>query len=218
MAGDVLHPIVLAIMAVAAPANWISRRPDGRTLGPWVEWISKPAVTIGLAVLAATVDAADSTQQRWFVAALILCLIGDVALMLPTEMFRLGLVAFLLGHLAFGAGFIVRGELAPIWSVLGGAAIVMVCLAVGLQHLLPNVRRRAPELFAPVAAYVAVIGSMAVAAWWGEHWAAPLGAAMFAVSDLTLADNKFVTPRPWSPLFVMVTYHAALALLVLSLR
>ena len=74
-----------------------------------------------------------------------------------------------------------------------------------------------PKLFGPVLAYVAVIAVMAVASWRGGHWAAPIGAATFAVSDLTLADNKFVTPRRWSPVAVMVTYHLALALLVVSL-
>lgn len=218
MAEDVPIPMVLAIVAVAAVVNWFTRRPGGRPLSPWVEWISKPTVTAGLVIAAATIDVADTGQQRWFVAGLILCLIGDVALMLPTEMFRSGLTAFLLGHLAFVVGFIIRSDPAPLWSVVIGAIVLIICLGIGARHLLPSVRRSEPELFPPVLAYIVVIGSMAVAAWWGQHWAAPLGAAAFAISDLTLADNKFVTPRRWAPLAVMVTYHAALALLVVSLR
>ena len=91
-------------------------------------------------------------------------------------------------------------------------------MVIGFGHLLPGVRSRTPDLFGPVLTYVVVIGSMGVAASWGHHWAAPIGAAAFVVSDLTLADNKFVTSRRWSPLAVMVTYHLALALLVLSMR
>ncbi len=206
--------------AVVAAVNWYSRRPGqgGAETSPWLGWLTKPVVTTGLFALAALADAADPTQQRWFLVGLLLCLGGDVALMWRPELFRTGLVSFLLGHVAFVVGFISRGEAAPAWAVAVGAAVLAGCLVIALRHLLPSVRRNAPQLFAPVIAYVAVIATMAVASWWGGHWAAPLGAATFAVSDLTLADNKFVVQRRWSPLAVMATYHLALALLVISLH
>ena len=205
--------------AAVAVANWATRFPGSPLAGrPWVEWLTKPAATLGLIVLAISMGSADPAQQRWFVAGLVLCLMGDVALMLPTEMFRTGLTSFLLGHVAFIVGFIERGATAPSWSVVVGLVILAGCMLIGVRHLLPSVRTRAPELYGPVVAYIVVIASMTVASIWGQHWAAPLGAATFAVSDLTLADNKFVAARRWSPLAVMVTYHLALALLVLSIR
>lgn len=208
-----------AATAAVAVANWGTRFPESPLAGrPWVEWLTKPMATLGLITLAITMGSADPAQQQWFVAGLVLCLIGDVALMLPTEMFRTGLTSFLLGHLAFIVGFIERGTPAPLWSIVIGLIMLGGCLLIGVRHLLPSVRAQAPALFGPVLAYIVVIASMTVASLWGQHWAAPIGAATFAVSDLTLADNKFVAARRWSPLAVMVTYHLALALLVLSLR
>jgi len=207
------------VLAIVAAVNWYSRRPgsDRNDNSPWLEWMTKPFVTVGLIFAADLVDAANPAQQSWFLIGLAFCLFGDLALMWQPELFRSGLISFLAGHAAFVAGFAARSELAPRWSVAVGALVLAICLAIGIRHLLPNVRRRAPKLFGPVLAYVAVIAVMAIASWWGGHWAAPIAAAVFAVSDLTLADNKFVTERPWSPMAVMVTYHAALALLVLSL-
>ncbi len=209
--------ILAAVVVVAAIVNWYSRAPGADT-GRWLEWLSKPAATIGLIALAVQIEPADGAQHWWFLLGLVLCLGGDVALMWQPELFRTGLVSFLLGHLAFVVGFATRATMAPTWAIAVGAMLLGICLTIGLRHLLPTVRVNAPDLFAPVTAYVVVIGAMAVASWWGGHWAAPLGAASFAVSDLTLADNKFVAARRWSPPAVMITYHLALAFLVLSLR
>lgn len=207
------------VIAVVAAVNWYSRRPgrEDDDNSPWLEWLTKPVVTVGLLFMADLVDAADPTQRRWFLVGLAFCLFGDLALMWQPELFRSGLVSFLAGHGAFVAGFVSRNDLAPVWAIAGCGLILAACLAIGIRHLLPAVRRRAPRLFGPVVAYVSVIAVMAVASWWGGHWAAPAAAAVFAISDLTLADNKFVAERPWSPMIVMITYHLALALLVVSL-
>ena len=210
--------LAIAIALVAA-ANWYSRRPNREDddNSPWLEWFTKPLVTIGLFFAADFIDVANPAQQRWFLVALAFCLFGDLALMWQPELFRSGLVSFLVGHTAFIAGFATRGEPAPVWSIAVCGLVLAACLAIGLRHLLPTIRRSAPSLLLPVVAYVGIIAATAIASWWGGHWAAPIGAATFAVSDLTLADNKFVTERRWSPVIVMVTYHLALALLVVSL-
>jgi uncharacterized membrane protein YhhN len=43
------------------------------------------------------------------------------------------------------------------------------------------------------------------------------GAALFFASDTLIAWNRFVRPRPWMPLAIIVTYHVGQAGLVLSL-
>ena len=40
---------------------------------------------------------------------------------------------------------------------------------------------------------------------------------LFLGSDALIAETRFVAPRAWGPVAVMVTYHLALAGLVLSL-
>lgn len=216
-----LTSIIMVATALAMVVNWLSRRPGtGRGKGGtdrWVEWISKPAATAGLVALAVLLEPVDGAQRWLTVVGLVLCLAGDVFLMLPTDRFRLGLASFLFGHVALAAGFAVRGQPAPGWSIVAGAAVVIVCLFVGSRRLLPSVQGHHPDLLVPILAYMGVIAAMAVLAWWGGSWPAPVGAAVFALSDLTLADNKFVQPRPWAPVVVMVSYHLALALIVASL-
>ena len=53
---------------------------------------------------ALALDPDDDAVRTWFVAALVLCLIGDVFLMLPQDLFVFGLASFLLGHLAYIVG------------------------------------------------------------------------------------------------------------------
>ena len=48
-------------------------------------------------------------MRAWFVAALVLSLVGDVFLMLPQDLFVFGLGSFLLGHIAYIVGMHVDG-------------------------------------------------------------------------------------------------------------
>jgi hypothetical protein len=43
-----------------------------------------------------------------------------------------------------------------------------------------------------------------------------VGAALFAGSDALIAWERFVAKRAWGPVTIIVTYHLAQALLVLS--
>jgi uncharacterized membrane protein YhhN len=44
-----------------------------------------------------------------------------------------------------------------------------------------------------------------------------LGALLFMVSDTLIGEDRFVRHRAWQPLTIIVTYHVAQALLVVSL-
>ena len=83
--------------------SW-SRIGDRSTVEHW----SKPLATIGVIGLA-LVSGASHTTVGWAVAALTLCLVGDVALLPKIDRFVLGLGAFLLGHLAFIVVFCLQG-------------------------------------------------------------------------------------------------------------
>jgi uncharacterized membrane protein YhhN len=72
-------------------------------------------------------------------------------------------------------------------------------------------------LVVPVVAYLIVISAMAVAAVGGGSVVAILGAASFMVSDSLIAESRFVKSRRWHSVGIMVTYHVALAGLVLGL-
>lgn len=208
--------LLLLVAAAAAVADW--RAVGGATLHRRTEFVAKPAAMVALIGVALTLTPADATVRALFVAALVLSLIGDVALMLPKERFVAGLVAFLLAHLAYIVGLGIVGLRAGSISgaLLGLGLVGLVLVSVGLR-VFKAVRTSQPKLLLPVVAYMAVISAMIVAAFATGQPLAVAGAALFYASDSALAWNRFVERRAWGRLVVITTYHLGQALLVLSL-
>ena len=201
--------LVCIATALAAATNWYSRV----AVNDRVELISKPLTTIGAVAIAAL---ADGPRSATIVAvlALVLCLIGDVALLPVVDQFVVGLAAFLLGHVAFIVMFALRGF--DRWT-LSGIAIVGVAALLGTAGV-PIVRgASAKGLGIPVRAYLVVISSMCVLGWATGNWLIMLGATAFIVSDSILGWGQFVAERRWMHLAIMVTYHVAIVSLALSL-
>jgi hypothetical protein len=95
--------IVSIATAIAAVCNWYFRvRPND--LG---ELITKPLTTVGAIAIAALAGGPHSATIV-AVIALVLCLIGDVALLPAVDQFVVGLASFLLGHIAFIVMFAPR--------------------------------------------------------------------------------------------------------------
>ena len=98
--------IAFALAVVVAVANWVSVERDIY----WLEAVTKPLTMVVLLVAVATIDPADTTQRAVWIVALVLCLAGDVFLLLAHRRERLfvpGLVAFLFGHVAYVVGVAV---------------------------------------------------------------------------------------------------------------
>jgi uncharacterized membrane protein YhhN len=201
--------IVCIATAIAALCNWYSR---------WkhlarVELITKPLTTIGAITIAAVADGPRPATIAALVA-LVLCLIGDVALLHVVDQFVLGLAAFLLGHIAFVVMFAERGF--DRWTLAG---VAIVGCAVLLGTAAPPIVRGATAkgLGVPVKAYLVVISVMCIAGWATGNWLIMLGAAAFIISDAILGWGVFVTEHQWSHVAIMVTYHVAIISLALSL-
>jgi uncharacterized membrane protein YhhN len=202
----------LAATGVVALVDWWAVATDRRP----VEYVAKPLTLVLLIVVAALLDPADGAQRTWFLVALAASLAGDVFLMLPRDAFIPGLVAFLLAHLAYVAGFIVGG-VEPT-GLLAGAAVVVVALATVGRRLLRELRDGADSaLLVPVTAYLAVISAMVIAAWGSLIATAAVGAVLFFASDALIGWRRFVRDFPRSRVAVIVTYHLGQVLLVLSL-
>jgi len=150
--------------------------------------------------------------------ALAASLAGDVFLMVPGY-FVPGLVSFLIAHLAYIVLF-KRGQAwfaspRALMATLGFGGVMYAVLWTGG---LPA------GLRGPVAVYVLVITLMAAQAIGratalrerGAVWVA-VGACFFLLSDTLLALNRFVTPLPLAPLWVLSTYYAAQLLIVRGL-
>jgi uncharacterized membrane protein YhhN len=201
--------LVCIATAIAAITNWYSRV----KLNDRVELISKPLTTIGAIAIAALADGPRSATIV-AVVALVMCLIGDIALLPAVDQFVVGLAAFLLGHVAFIVMFAQRGF--DRWTV-SGVAIVGVAALLGTAAV-PTVRGASAKGFGiPVRSYLVVISSMCVLGWATGNWLIMLGATAFIVSDSILGWGQFVAERRWMHLAIMVTYHVAIVSLALSL-
>jgi uncharacterized membrane protein YhhN len=202
----------LALAAVMAVVDWVAVAWDDKRL----EYVSKPAATALLLGVAATIDVPHSAPWAWLIAALVFCLLGDVFLMLPRDAFIPGLASFAVAQVMFSISFVTQGI--EVARLLGGLVVAVVA-ATMLGHRFVGALRRqgSRELVVPVVAYLIVISAMAVAAVGGGSVVAILGAASFMVSDSLIAESRFVKSRRWHSVGIMVTYHVALAGLVLGL-
>jgi uncharacterized membrane protein YhhN len=203
---------LLAVAVLAAMLDWFAVVRGHKPL----EYVCKPAATMALVGVAATLDPASSDQRLAFVVALVLSLAGDVALMVPRDRFVVGLGSFLLAHVAYVVGFAIVGAGAGDYAIgIAIVAVPTVPLATRYVRALARVGRR--ELLGPVILYIAAIGAMVASAIAVGNALAIVGATLFLVSDSLIAETRFVGPRRWGPLAIMVTYHLAQVALVLSL-
>ena len=185
-------------------------------------YVFKPLTTLLIIAFAWSRGAAQSRQRRVVRIALVLSLIGDVALLWPKEGFLPGLVAFLLAHLAYIAAFCVPVRLAarPAVFVVYGAVAALI-----LSQLWSGVP---VALRVPVLAYVLCLATMAAqaAVWWRASDGRPdaslaryaaIGGVLFMASDSLLAIDKFATPLPLAPLWILASYWLAQSCIARSL-
>jgi uncharacterized membrane protein YhhN len=204
--------LLLALALVVAAADWLAVLQGSKAL----EYVCKPLTMVVLFAAALALDVDDPTVRTWFLVAIALCLLGDIFLMLPQDLFVFGLGAFLLGHVAYIVGMHVDGVAGG--RFLAGALLVLVALVVvGLPILRGVDQGSEPELVGPVVAYMLVISTMVASAIGTGHVAAIAGATSFYVSDALIAWNRFLQEMRHGRVAIIVTYHLAQVGLVLSL-
>lgn len=203
--------VLLALAGLFACANWWSQLRTATVL----EYCTKPTVTALLVAAAVTLDPRSASARPWFVAALVLSLVGDVLLMLPRQQFVGGLGSFLLAHVLYVVGFLVAGV--GLRGAAVGAVVVLVVMVPLGRIIVRSARKVDPSVVGAVLAYMVVISCMVIAASGSHRWAAIVGAALFAGSDSLIAWNRFVGSTPAAPVSIMVTYHLGQLGLLLSL-
>ena len=213
-----LAPALLTLAAVAALL--IAERAESRV----GVWIAKPLASTGFVAAAVALGGFEraTTGDGYalgLVAGLVLCWWGDV-LLVPRDrpaVFRAGVLAFLLGHVAFAAAFVSRGVDA-LAVVAAALALITPVIAV-LRWLAPSVPA---DLRVAVRAYVLVIAAMLVAATGTAVEAGgatiAIGALMFCVSDLSVARDRFVAPGFANAAWGLPLYYAAQLVLASTLR
>ena len=193
----------LAVLTgIAAVTDWWAVWTDRER----VRHVAKPATLALLILVALTLDPVDPAIRTWMVVGLVFSLAGDVFLMGDEKWFVAGLGSFLAGHVAY----IVALQLAP--TSAPGTVIGLVVVAVGIavvgRRIVVGVASGDHQaMVVPVVAYLIVISAMVVSAFGTTAAWAIVGASLFYASDAILAWNRFLEPRRYGPLAVMVTYH-----------
>ena len=204
--------LLVATAGIFAVTDWtaVVRRLDR------VEYIAKPAAMIALIGAALTLTPHIESRRWAFVVALTFSLLGDVFLMLPRDYFIAGLGSFLVAHAAYIVGLRIGAtDVRPL--VVSAIPVVVAAALIGAR-VIRSLRGTHPELIAPVSAYIGVISVMVASALATGEPLAAFGAVFFMTSDALIAWSRFVNDSlDWAPVTIIVTYHVAQAMLVLSL-
>lgn len=204
--------VFLVIACAAALLDWVAVARDSAVL----EYVSKPAATLALLATAVTLDVVHDATWGWRIAALAFCLLGDVFLMLPRDAFVPGLASFAVAQVLLTISFVVD-EVHTGRLFVGLVATVPVATLLARRFVSAIKRAGRAELVLPVVVYLVVISAMAVTSIAAGAVVAVVGALLFMLSDSLIAESRFVRERKWHGVGIMVTYHSALAGLVLGL-
>jgi len=164
-------------------------------------WVLKPLSTvlvIAVALLSLLAPGARPAFTLWVALGLVLSLGGDVALILESNRaFLVGLVLFLLAHVAYSVAFTAPNGFHAA-DIISGAVLLVVAAAIYL-YLRPGLG----SMQGPVILYMLIIFFMvnrALSAFFGtaftttQAWLLSMGAILFMLSDLVLAVNRFRRP------------------------
>jgi uncharacterized membrane protein YhhN len=183
-------------------------------------FLFKPISTllvIGVALAAFWEPDQNPTYTIGVLVGLLLSFGGDMALMFQEnrKAFTIGLGLFLAAHLAYTVVFILLGQTTA-WDLLSG--LVLLTAALALYRLF------APQLGTmkiPVIVYIVVISLMvhrSFAAFASplfsatQAWMIAAGAALFYISDVILAANRFW--RPWKYQRISLAFYYSGQLLI----
>ncbi len=215
---------LIALAAVAAVADWAAVGAANDRL----QYAAKPTVLALLVAAAALIPTADSVsggRREWFVIALAFCLVGDILLMLPANLFIPGLAAFLAGHAFFIVGLLQPDSspamrpfaFSPPGLALASGLVLLVEVVPATIILRSILRHGHGALVGPICLYMGAILTMVVLATNVGRPPAAIGGVLFLASDTLLATDRFVRPIRQGTLLVHITYHLAQVLLVVSL-
>jgi len=182
--------------------------------------IVKSILSLLFVIIALLQSPSVPTYYHYLLVGLIFCLIGDVCLALPQEKaFRVGLVAFLVGHLFYIFSFSSLIQISH-W-ISSGLFIFWGISAFIFFWLRPHLR----SMLIPVLIYIFVITIMASGAW-AVFWKSSFqisgralilaGSLCFYFSDVFVARDKFIKEKYQNRLLGLPLYYAGQFLLAFS--
>lgn len=183
---------------------------------PVLRIVSKIAASTAFVALAAANGALDSNYGRPILAALVLSWAGDVMLLsMRSSMLVGGIAAFFLAHLAFAVAFLTL-PLDMIWfggGLLSMAAVAAILLVWLWPYLDPIYRFAVPAYLAAIILMTSLaVGSVSTD---GSRLLA-IGAIAFAVSDISVARDRFVQRSFVNRAWGLPLYYAAQIMFAIS--
>lgn len=187
-----------------------------------LHYFTKPAIVLSLIIFfSLSSNGLNLYKRNLTIAALVLSLTGDIALMFverSPHFFTIGLLAFFLAHIMYCLVFFKsKGYRKSVFGYL----LLLLIYASGLFYLLKD---GLGAMLIPVVLYMVVIITMAAAAFLRRqdvnsmsYFMVLLGAILFMISDSILALNKFYRPIYLSHISIMTTYALAQYLIVLGI-
>lgn len=182
------------------------------------QYLFKPLAALGFILLALQFGALKSTYGIIILSGLIACAMGDIFLLSrkSDNVFKAGMAAFAVGHLLYMTAFGLQFEGLDIdgYIVTG---LTLISATTFFLWLKPHL---AKDMIALTLVYTAIISLMVIASIarfnYFLKYAAPLGAILFAISDMFVARDRFVKPSPKNALAITPLYFGAQALFAFS--
>ncbi len=190
----------------------------GRT---WWKPAVMPATTVASLSFLAAAQAAGALGTRYgrlVLVGLAFCALGDLV---GPQDFYLGMYAFLIAHFVFVPAFLIRARTAPaggrqVAGALLVTAVVTVALAVfWLGPYLPAEHRLSVLIYVGVLAAMVVVALAVRLDEPGPRLAAG-GAVLFYISDIFIANWKYVITESWNAYLAYPLYYTACLLLAAS--
>ena len=181
--------------------------------------VLKPLASLAFLVAGALFLPLPDRPAVLLMIGLVLSFVGDV-LLIPRGRkltFLLGLGAFLAAHCAYSIAFVLHGldTRAVTWASL---ALVVAGVPIA-RWLFPHVDgAMRPPVVAYVVAITAMVALAAGAVGGGAQSTLVAGAALFYLSDLCVARERFVKKSLWNGVIGLPLYYVAQLLLVDGLR
>lgn len=154
--------------------------------------------------------------KKWIIGALVFSWVGDTVLMLQDVdgmYFIIGLVAFLLAHVAYIVSFTRLKSTAS----ATGKRIIIVLFVVYSSILVFVLWSGLGDMKLPVILYATILtamGSLGVIKNTSSYPLITFGVLFFVASDSILAINKFLFEVPYNGVLIMSTYILAQWLIV----
>ncbi len=211
----VLNPPTIMLAAVCLGGALIYVAASWKGVRPAAVMAKVAASTSFVAI--ALVNGAAATAYGWAIlAALIFSWLGDMLLLSRKSMiFLTGMATFFIAHVAFSAAFAMKPVSIGIFAA--GLAATGVFGAVILRWLWPFLR--GPYRFA-VPLYLAAIMVMVSLAVAASVAALPpivaLGAVAFALSDISVARDRFIERDVFNKAWGLPLYYLAQVIFAIS--